>query len=157
VKLSKEDNLSKTLSGVAGEYFVAAELCRHGMVAAVTLRNTRGIDIIATRPDNASATIQVKTVQKGGAKWMLNESDEKSRGPNHYYVFVILHGRDGQPEYWIVEADYVARYLRNNHQKWMKRKRRDGGMHKDSSMRIFGSPEKQFHNGWERILRPSHR
>lgn len=147
----KEDKLSKTLSGVAGEYFVAAEICRHGMVAAVTLRNTRGIDIIATRPDNTSVTIQVKTVQKGGAKWMLSKDDEKSGRPNHFYVFVILHGHNGRPDYWIVGADYLGRYLRKHHRKWMSLKRRDGGMHKDSPMRIFGSPSEKFHDAWERL------
>jgi hypothetical protein len=149
--ISNEDKLSKTLSGVAGEYFVAAEICRHGMIAAVTLRNTRGIDIIATRPDNTSVTIQVKTVQKGASKWMLSKDDEKSRRPNHFYVFVILHGYDGQPEYWVVESDYLSLSLRKSHRKWMSQKGRDGGMHKDSSMRIFGSPKKEFHNAWDRL------
>jgi len=36
------------LTGVAGEYFVAAELSRRGYIASISLRNTRGIDIVAT-------------------------------------------------------------------------------------------------------------
>ena len=44
---SEKDKLSTALSGISGEYFVAAELSRHGLIAAVTLRNTRGIDILA--------------------------------------------------------------------------------------------------------------
>jgi hypothetical protein len=78
------EQLNKTLSGIAGEYFAAAELSRHGLVAAVTLRNTRGIDIVVSRAGKSgSATVQVKTVQNGPAKWLLNKSDEKSQGPNH--------------------------------------------------------------------------
>lgn len=34
------------LSGVAGEYFVAAELSRRRFIASVTLRNARGIDVL---------------------------------------------------------------------------------------------------------------
>jgi len=41
------------LAGVAGEYFVAAELSRRGYIASISLRNTRGIDILAT---NQAAT-----------------------------------------------------------------------------------------------------
>jgi hypothetical protein len=43
---ANETKLSKTLVGIAGEYFVAGELSRRGLIAAVTLRNTRGIDIL---------------------------------------------------------------------------------------------------------------
>lgn len=148
---SEQEKLNKALSGIAGEYFVAAELSRHGMVAAVTLRNTRGIDIVVSRLGvSTSATVQVKTVQNGPAKWLLNQSDEKSKGPNHYYVFVVLHGRNGQPEYRVVEGEYVAKYCRDNHRKWLSGKKRDGGVRKDLSMRVF-IPGETFHNGWERI------
>lgn len=62
----KPEKLSKILSGIAGEYFVAAELSRRGFIAAVTLRNTRGADILVSRTDSEkSATIQVKTIQTG--------------------------------------------------------------------------------------------
>ncbi len=147
------ERLDKALSGIAGEYFVAAELSRHGLVAAVTLRNTRGIDIVVSRPGKSGpATVQVKTVQNGPAKFLLNQSDEKSKGPNHYYVFVVLHGRKGQPEYWVVEGEYVAKHCRDNHRKWLSGRRRDGGRRKNLSLRVF-SPEEKFHNDWDRICK----
>ena len=43
--MAKEKKVSSILIGVAGEYFVAAELSRRGYVASITLRNTKGIDI----------------------------------------------------------------------------------------------------------------
>ncbi|MBN2094879.1 MAG: hypothetical protein JW727_02425 [Candidatus Aenigmarchaeota archaeon] len=56
------DKLSSILCGVSGEYFVAAELSRRGHIASITLRNTKGVDILCS---NAEATktvgIQVKT------------------------------------------------------------------------------------------------
>ena len=39
---------SSQLTGVAGEYFVAAELSRRGFIASITMRNSPGIDILAT-------------------------------------------------------------------------------------------------------------
>jgi hypothetical protein len=49
---------SPQLTGVAGEYFVAAELSGRGFNASITIRNTRGIDILST---NAEAKRTVKT------------------------------------------------------------------------------------------------
>ena len=45
------DKLSAGLTGVSGEYFVAGELSRRGYVASITLRNTRGIDILVSNSD----------------------------------------------------------------------------------------------------------
>jgi hypothetical protein len=39
--------LSTILAGVAGEYLVAGELSRLGWIASLTLRNTRGVDILS--------------------------------------------------------------------------------------------------------------
>jgi len=54
--------LNPILSGVAGEYLVAGELSRRGYIASITLRNSKGVDILASN-ENASKTvgIQVKT------------------------------------------------------------------------------------------------
>jgi len=146
-----DEKLSTQLSGIAGEYFVAAELSRKGFIAAVTLRNTRGADILVSRPGGKkSATIQVKTMQNGRIEWLLTKSDETPKGENHYYVFVALNGRHGQPEYHVVPGDHVAAWCTDNHQKWLKGKKRDGSKRKDSSMRVF-RPGEDFRNGWNRL------
>lgn len=51
-------HLESTLVGVAGEYFVAAELSLRGYLASVTLRNSRGIDIIASSADASKLVTQ---------------------------------------------------------------------------------------------------
>jgi len=59
--------LESTLVGVAGEYLVAGELSLRGYIASITLRNSRGIDIIASNSDGSkSVSIQVKTNSHGG-------------------------------------------------------------------------------------------
>jgi len=62
----KTTKLPGLQAGIAGEYFVAAELSRRGYVASITLRNTRGIDILASNKDaTKSVGILVKTCQGG--------------------------------------------------------------------------------------------
>lgn len=122
------NRLSTILSGIAGEYFVAAELSRRGFTAAITLRNTRGADILATKQDSKrSATIQVKCAQRKATEWLLDKSDEVSKGLNHFYVFVALNGL-GAPSYYIVSGKAVAETCASHHQEWLrgKKKRRPG-------------------------------
>ena len=57
-----KDKISTGLSGLSGEYFVAAELSRRGFLASIMLRNTKGIDVLAANSSaTAIAAIQVKT------------------------------------------------------------------------------------------------
>jgi hypothetical protein len=83
--------LSSVQTGIAGEYFVAAELSRRGFVASITLRNTRGIDILASNADaTKSVGIQVKTCQGSRPDWMMNRKAEADLAENLFYVFVCL-------------------------------------------------------------------
>jgi hypothetical protein len=147
----EQERLSKSLSGAAGEYFVAAELCRHGFIAAITLKNSRGVDIIASRPgDKRAITVQVKTLQKGDKEWLLGKDDEIPKGRNHYYVFVALNGREGRPEYHIVEGDIVAKYCHDFHRDYLSKEKRGGGSRKDTSMRVF-HPGTKFCGKWDAL------
>ena len=72
--MSKDKKVSSILTGVAGEYFAAAELSRRGYVASITLRNTKGIDIIATNEEGSKTiNIQVKTSGLKTRGWILNK------------------------------------------------------------------------------------
>jgi len=76
--MAPTSRLSPGLCGTAGEYFVAAELSRRGYVASITLRNARGIDILASDGDaKRSVGIQVKTTQGESKEWMLNKRQSK--------------------------------------------------------------------------------
>ena len=67
------------LAGVAGEYFVAAELSRRGYIASITLRNTRGIDIVVTNKDaTKTVTIQCKTTQRFADQKFLRQGQRLS-------------------------------------------------------------------------------
>src|ERR1019366_1543972 len=104
----KPKRISGILAGVSGEYFVAAELSRRGYICSVTLKNTKGIDILVT---NESATrtigIQVKTNQNDRRAWVLNNKAEEFYADDLFYVFVNLVGIGQIPEYYIVPSKTV--------------------------------------------------
>ena len=89
IKVNKDKKVSSILTGVSGEYFAAAELSRRGYIASITLRNTKGIDIVAFSEDG-SKTInkQVKTSSKTTKGWMLNKKAETMNDKNMFYIFV---------------------------------------------------------------------
>lgn len=146
------DKLSFALTGIAGEYFVAAELSQHGFMASITLRNTDSIDIHASRlADNKLFVIQVKTKQIKGKKWPLSSKAEKIFSKNHFYVFVTLKGLGERPDYFIVPSEIVAKQARESHQRWLKTPGKKGQPHKDSSMRKFENKNDEYLEKWELI------
>ena len=147
--------ISNTLVGVAGEYFVAAELSRRGWVASVTMRNTAGIDVLATHPDGShSVTIQCKTSGGKSKKWLLDKKAETFVAENHYYVFVVLGSCDERPHFHVVPSAVVAKFVRESHARWLATPSRDGGSHKDNNMRNFRDPHDEFLDQWTLLGEP---
>lgn len=147
--MAQRSRLSTTLSGIAGEYFVAAELSRRGYVASLTLRNTRGIDILAS---NANATksvgIQVKAKQGRGSEWVLNKKVEADTAENLFFVFVTLNDL-GVPEFYVVPKTDVATFCRENHARWLKTPGRKGVAHVDNPIRKFKDSEHKYRDRWD--------
>lgn len=142
------DPLPASLSGVSGEYFVAAELSRRGYVAAMTLKNTRGVDLLASRLGGRSAaTIQVKSKKGMAGEWTLSIKDERSAGPRHFYVFVALRNLE-TPEYFVVPSQVVAKRCREHHRQWIRVGKRDGSARKNTTMRSF-RPDQGSKSRWD--------
>jgi hypothetical protein len=138
------------LAGVAGEYFVAAELSRRGYIASISLRNTRGIDILATNHDaSRSITIQCKTNQLGKKSWMLNDKSESFHAKNHFYVFVTLGAPDSRAGYHIVPSLTVAKLAADSHKKWLSTPGMKGQQHVDTNMRKFSDANDEFLERWD--------
>jgi hypothetical protein len=147
--MESEQSLESTQVGVAGEYFVAAELSIRGFLASITLRNSRGIDIIVSSPDaSRSVSIQVKTSNRGGPKWILNKKAESYIGENHYYVFVVLRGFSQRPDFYVVPSEVVAEYTSTSHRRWLEGRKADGSARKDSAIRNFRDPDGQYREAW---------
>ena len=133
--------------GNAGEFFVAGELERRGLTAALTLSNTKDFDILAiNRKSNHKYAIQVKTTTKN--KWLLNEKNEEINDKDTFYVFVKLNKLD-LPEYHIVPSKIVSERLKNSHQEWLMKKGKKGQKHEDNSMREFRDNNNEYLGIWE--------
>jgi hypothetical protein len=141
--------ISTTLTGVAGEYFVAAELSRRGYIASLTLKNTRGIDVLVSNEKASKQVgIQVKTNQIDKPEWILNEKAEEFLAQNLFYVFVNLKSESEQPDYYVVPSTVVAEYTKRTHREWLDAPGKMGQQHKDSPMRKFRDLEGRYRNQW---------
>jgi hypothetical protein len=111
------ERLEKPLVGACGVFYVSAELSRRGWIAMPTIRNTRGIDIIASK-ENKTINIQVKTNSYGKTKYPLSEENENLVSDRLYYVFVTLKERTERPDFYIVPSKFVADYIKKTHEHW---------------------------------------
>jgi hypothetical protein len=153
--VAQRSRLSTGLSGVAGEYLVAAELSRRGYIASITLRNTRGVDILASNADaTRSVGIQVKTNQRSSPSWLLNQKIERplkaGLAENLFFVFVCLNDM-GTPAYYIASRKDVARYCHEAHLRWLATPGLKGRPHRDNPMRRFEDPKGHYRDRWESL------
>jgi hypothetical protein len=146
------DKISGILAGVSGEYFVAAELSRRGYIATLTLKNTKGIDILVS---NSAAKkllgVQVKTNQGSRKAWVLNSKAEEYQENNLFYILVNLGGSGGIPEFHIVPSKIVAMEIKNSHQQWLDNPGKKGQKHNDNSMRLFADLESKYLGRWDSL------
>ena len=141
--------LSSIQAGIAGEYFVAAELTKRGYVASITLRNTRGIDILASNADaTKSVGIQVKTSQGTAAVWMMSKKAEADLAENLYYIFVSLPS-EAAPAYHIVPRSVVATFVRQSHAQWLATPGKRGQAHRDNDLRQYVDSTNEYRDRWE--------
>ncbi len=150
-KRSQKSPLKGYQSGIAGEYFVAAELSRMGYVASLTLKNTAGIDILASNSKGTrTVAIQVKTTQNTKPVWTLGKKAEDDSSPKKFYVFVKLGKQRSIPEYYIVPSAVVARTIKNDYNIWLRTLGKGGKKHNENPMRLFHAP-KRYLDKWPRL------
>ncbi len=143
------EKLTAGLTGIAGEYYVAAELSRRGFMASITLRNNNSIDIHASHLKTKKLfAVQVKTKQIKGYKWMLNMKAEKHFDDKHFYVFASLKGLKERPDFYIVPSTIVAERIKFSHTFWLNNPGKKAQTHNASSMRIFEDATSEFLERW---------
>jgi len=121
---------AKTLSGIAGEYFVAGELSRRGYIASITLKNTAHIDVLASNGEKA-VNIQVKTkcIERADSWDLGTKPLEYKNGKNNiFYVLVETHSdlRNKEISYYIIPKRELNKKVEENFQEHLKTPRKDG-------------------------------
>jgi hypothetical protein len=143
----QRSRITTGLVGIAGEYFVAAELSRRGYIASLTLRNTRGVDILASNLDaTRSVGIQVKATQDRTRPWILNARVEVDKATNLFFVFLRLNGLSA-PDYYVVPRQDVSRQVAEGHKRWLEGPGSRGQRRVDNPIRQF-MPAEDYRDNW---------
>lgn len=142
--------ITSLLSGNAGEYTVAAELSRRGYIASLTMKNSKGVDILVTDEDAKNTfAIQVKTNQGYQKYWMLTEKSETMASKNFFYILVNLGSETGLPEFHIVPSEVIVKEISKSHKDWLAAPGKKGQAHKDNKIRKFFDEEDRYLGKWE--------
>ncbi|MBX7184812.1 MAG: hypothetical protein K1Y01_06650 [Vicinamibacteria bacterium] len=109
--------------GLAGEFLVAGELLRRGIMAAVTYGNAKNADVLAARGDRAT-NLEVKTTSEG--KWVLGgRLPESSRS---LWVLVYLPAAEAEaPEYFVLTGAELRQIVLPQHDAYNERYRQKHG------------------------------
>ncbi|MCI5093020.1 hypothetical protein [Phaeodactylibacter sp.] len=102
--------LSKSHTGIASEFFVAAELSRRGYNVTLTLGNTKSIDLLVEKESNV-VPIQVKGIQRTKSIcWSLKSTSLRE---DIIYVFVNLNADTlSLPEFFVLNYEEVKAHLK---------------------------------------------
>jgi hypothetical protein len=122
----------KSLVGLAGEFHVLAQLAERGIVGALTLGHTKGVDILAHNPRTGTVRkVEVKTTRDKPAaarhwhsgdaySWTMSDKHEALADPNLLFCFVHLTGPLSRPIIFVVPAPEVAAYVKWEHRRWLE-------------------------------------
>jgi hypothetical protein len=119
--------------GLAGELYVLAQLAQRGLVASLTLANTKAVDILVfdegvsrySRLEIKTAGDALKSRERYFSEepfyaWTMSEKHECVEDPRLFYGFVALQGLQALPLFFLVPSRYVAAYVREQHRYWVR-------------------------------------
>lgn len=124
---------NNTITGTTGEFYVAAELGRLGILALITPKNNPLFDIVAVNPDATKfAFIQVKTNSEGNTQgWKLNKQiDTKKNNPNLFLILVNIK-KDSPCDYYIFKYDDFVERVNQVYQSYISSPKKDGSKKKE--------------------------
>lgn len=104
--VDKKPRADGQVTGLAGEFFVAAELLKRGIQTSVTFGNAKAIDLLAHNPvTGQSFTVQVKALRKRNYFPIKPSAIKEAQ----IYVFVLLNKPDEPVQYYVVPGEVLAR------------------------------------------------
>lgn len=124
---------SNQLIKQVGEYLVACELARRGLLVAAFSGNVPDFDLIATDFKGSSCPIQVKTIKGGAWQFSIDKfvdltfdgrkqliGDKKPLPiPQLVCVFVLVGEKYGEDQFFVLEWSKVQDILIANHTSWL--------------------------------------
>ena len=116
-----------------GEYLVACELARQGLLVATFSGNVPDFDLIATDGKGSSCPIQVKTIKGGSWQFSIEkfaeitfEGSKQIVGakkplmiPHLVCVFVLAAEKYGEDQFFVLEWSQVQDILIANYKGWL--------------------------------------
>ena len=139
----------KVHRGNASQFYVAAELSRRNVIAAITLGNCPTTDVLCTRPDGGGFVhVQVKTFRKGGRSCSVGMKAEINHGRRFFWVLVGIPHKGGEaPVFYVIPCNKMANHVKKCHQLWLEAPGRNGQAHKDNPIRSVRINQKH-RDGW---------
>ena len=154
------------LTKQVGEYLVAAELARRGLISATFAGSVRHYDIIASGSEGGHVPVQVKTINRGS--WQLNfgnfvnvtmKGNSQVLGANKkipykglVFVFVRLQAY-GSDQFFILDWKTLQDLLRKNYSAYLAK---HGGRRPKNpeTLHVAIKPEDlaQFKDCWDIII-----
>ena len=103
-KITKKPRADGQISGLAGEFIVAAELLKRDIHTSVTFGNAKAIDLFAHNPRTGRTfNVQVKTLRSNNY-FLL---DPAKILPAHIYVFVLLNKPEQAVRYFVLPGNIL--------------------------------------------------
>ena len=155
----------KSYRANASQFYVAAELCRRGYAAMVTIGNTPNTDILCSnRAGTKFVHIQVKTFKPGDRTCTVGEKAERGYGKNFFWVLAGIPepGQNAPFEFFVIPSDVMAKNVKDRHERWLATPGKDGRKHNDNKVRAvavskgvndFHWPILSYRDKWELIVR----
>jgi hypothetical protein len=153
-----EKTSSNNLVGIAGEYYVCAELCRRGHLALLTPKNNPIFDVIASTPDGRNTvSIQVKTRSiRNKQGWKLGKDITTKKGNSNLFIVLVNLEKTGLPEFYVYEYDVLADVVEKHYTAYIEQPKRDGTKRKEVGFRwhdikLFTDDDRSRKDNWEPI------
>lgn len=153
--------MDKSQIGLAGEFYVLAQLSARGFIATLTLGHTKGVDILVTNQEiNRLFKVEVKTTYKPPSKetlfskkplfrWPMSKKHEDICDENLIYCFVNISSTDILPKFFLVPSKDVAKYVKWQHKFWLSKRT---NVVRDTTMRRFRieiDDPNGYENNWD--------
>ena len=153
--------MDKNQVGLSGEFYALAQLTARGMIATLTLGNTKGVDILVTNQDiDKLFKVEVKTTSikprveklfgdQPSYHWPMSKKHESMKGVNLIYCFVVMESEDKLPLFFLVPAEKVAHYVKWQHDYWLSTRVREVNPTTMRTFRIETHDPDGYLNNWE--------